>query len=279
MPCCFDALSAKLVEAKGFPITFASGFSVSAAHGLPDTGLLSYGEMEMAMRRIAGSLSSIPCIGDGDTGYGNAVNAKRTVAGYAAAGLGGIMIEDQVAPKRCGHTRDKMVVDRETAVSRVRAAVDASREAATKNGGSEEHAILVMARTDARATHGLDEALLRAQLFRDAGADICFVEAPQSVDEMRMVVTEVSGIPHMANCLTGGVTPMLSQKELDQLGFKLAAYPLDLLNASIVGMRKALDGLATGEGTPPADVSLPFAELQEVVGFPEYYAQEERYRT
>ena len=145
MPCCFDALSARLVEKANFSVTFASGFSVAAAHGLPDTGLMSFGEMEQAMRRITGSLEHIPCIGDGDTGYGNAVNAKRTVRGYAAAGLAGVMIEDQVAPKRCGHTRDKAVVDRPTALARVRAAVDASREAAA----NEEDSILILARTDA----------------------------------------------------------------------------------------------------------------------------------
>ena len=166
--------SAKLVEKAGFPLTFASGFSVAAVHGLPDTGLMSYGEMESAMRRITGSLQRISCIGDGDTGYGNAVNAKRTVRGYAAAGLGGIMIEDQVAPKRCGHTKDKSVVDRATAIARVRAAVDASREVAASTNSSP---LVIVARTDARATHGMDEAIARAQLFRDAGADVCFVEA------------------------------------------------------------------------------------------------------
>ena len=198
MPCCFDALSARLVEKAGFPVTFASGFSVAAAHGLPDTGLLSYGEMEQAMRRIAGSLDSIPCIGDGDTGYGNAVNAKRTVRGYAAAGLAGIMIEDQVSPKRCGHTQGKEVVDRATAVSRVRAAVEASREAAR----TEDDSILIVARTDARAILGLDEALTRARLFREAGADICFVEAPRSAEEMRSICEAIEG-PKMANMLAG----------------------------------------------------------------------------
>jgi 2-methylisocitrate lyase-like PEP mutase family enzyme len=145
MPCCFDALSARLVERAKFPVTFASGFSVSAAHGLPDTGLMSFGEMEASMRRITGALQEIPCIGDGDTGYGNAVNTKRTVRGYAAAGLAGVMIEDQVAPKRCGHTRDKAVVDRPTALARIRAAVDASREASA----NEDDSILILARTDA----------------------------------------------------------------------------------------------------------------------------------
>ena len=277
MPCCFDPLSARLVETAGFPVTFMSGFSVAAAHGLPDTGLLSYGEMEMAARRVAGALHTIPCIGDGDTGYGNAVNAKRTVQGYTAAGLAGIMIEDQVAPKRCGHTRDKAVVDRETAVSRVRAAVDASREAATARGGTADDAIVVVARTDARATHGLDEALTRARLFREVGADVLFVEAPRSVEEMRMVCSSVGGV-QMANLLQGGLTPELPPAELASIGFSLAAYPLDLINASIAGMRRTLTALHAGE-RPAANDSLPFEELQRVVGFPEYYDEEARYKT
>ena len=202
MPCCFDALSAKLVQKAGFPVTFASGFSIAAAHGLPDTGLMSYGEMESAMRRITDPIS-IPCIGDGDTGYGNAVNVKRTVRGYTMAGLGGIMIEDQVAPKRCGHTKEKAVVDRDTAVSRVRAAVDAAREVAAEGGAP----IVVVARTDARATHGLAEAILRAQLFREQGADVLFVEAPRTVEEMRTICDDVGGV-QMVNCLAGGLTPV-----------------------------------------------------------------------
>lgn len=275
MPCCYDALSARLVEASGFDVTFASGFSVAAAHGLPDTGLMSYGEMENAMRRIGGALDTIPCIGDGDTGYGNAVNAKRTVRGYVAAGLAGMMIEDQIAPKRCGHTRDKQVVDRATAVMRVQAAVDAAREAAHGDDASEDRLVIV-ARTDARATHGLDEALLRAQLFREAGADVCFVEAPRSVDEMRAVCRDVGGV-QMANMLAGGVTPELPPDELEELGFKLAAYPLDLLNASIAGMRRTLRSLKAHE-RPSADDTLDFSTLQEVVGFPQYYSEEARYR-
>lgn len=268
MPCCYDALSAKLVERAGFPVTFVSGFSAAAAKGLPDTGLLSYAEMEGVMRRVAGSLQSVPCIGDGDTGFGNAVNAKRTVRGYAAAGLAGMMIEDQVAPKRCGHTAGKAVVDRATAVARVRAAVDAARE---DRGGD----LVIVARTDARATHGLDEALRRCEEFAAAGADVTFLEAPRSVDEMRLYCESVPGVK-MANLLAGGLTPVLPAAELDGLGFKLAAYPLDLLNASIVGMRTTLASLKA-TGAPAAHLSLGFDELQAVLGFPEYDAEAARY--
>ena len=267
MPCCHDALSARLVERAGFPLTFVSGFAASAARGLPDTGLMSYGEMLEVMTSVGGALRSIPCMGDGDTGYGNAVNAKRTVQGYARAGMAGIMIEDQVAPKRCGHTRDKAVIGRDEAVARVRAAVDAARE------GSDD--ILILARTDARATDGLREAIERCQAFREAGADITFLEAPRTAEEMRAYCSEVDG-PKMANLLTGGVTPALPPTELEAMGYSIAAFPLDLLNASIVSMRAALEGLK--QGRPPQELSLPFEELQEVVGFKEYYEEEAKYK-
>ena len=175
--------------------------------------------------------------------------------------------------QRCGHTRDKAVVDRAAAVVRVRAAVDASRELVA----DEEDAICIVARTDALKTHGLDEALARALAFRDAGADVIFVEAPNSVAEMRTICREVGGVPQMANLLAGGLTPVLPPDELDEIGFKLAAYPLDLLNASIVGMRRALATIAATGKPPPAD-TLPFAELQRAVGFEAYYAEEARYK-
>ncbi len=163
MPCCFDALSARLIQRAGFDITFMSGFSTSAAKiGLPDTGFISYGEMLNAGRDIASAVS-IPVLADGDTGYGNAMNVKRTVRGYAQMGLASVMIEDQVAPKRCGHTKGKQVVNRAEAVQRIQAAVDAREEGAD---------ILILARTDARTCLGMDEALERVRLFEQAGADI-----------------------------------------------------------------------------------------------------------
>lgn len=264
MPCCHDALSARLVEQAGFELTFMSGFATSAArHGLPDTGLLSYGEMLDVARTLPEAVR-IPVLADGDTGYGNAMNVKRTVRGYARAGLACIMIEDQVAPKRCGHTRGKQVVSREDAEARLRAALDARDEGAD---------ILVMARTDARQTHGFDEALARARRFDELGADVVFLEAPESVEEMRTFCREVKA-PTMANMLEQGRTPILPPAELEAIGFKIAAYPLTLLMASIAAMQKALAELATGRHPEPA---MSFAELRTVVGFDDYYAAEERY--
>ena len=264
MPCCFDALSARLIERAGFPLTFMSGFAVSAARlGLPDTGLISYGEMLDQGRNLCSAVS-IPVIGDADTGYGNAMNVKRTVEGYARAGFACAMIEDQLAPKRCGHTRGKQVVERAEALARVRAAVDA-REAGAD--------ILVMARTDARAIHGLDEALWRAQAFADLGADILFVEAPRDEEEMARVCATTS-LPHMANMVEGGDTPVLPPARLEALGFRIAAYPLTLLNAAIGAMEQALAALEKG-GTPAG--LMPFARLREIVGFDAYDAEQAEY--
>jgi 2-methylisocitrate lyase-like PEP mutase family enzyme len=265
MPCCFDALSARLVERAGFELTFMSGFAVSAARlGLPDTGLISYGEMLDQGRNLCQAVS-IPVIGDADTGYGNALNVKRTVAGYAQAGFACAMIEDQRAPKRCGHTRGKQVVERDEACARIRAAVDARDEAGCD--------ILIMARTDARATHDLDEALERCQRFAELGADILFLEAPRSADEMRRLCRELPGVK-MANLVEGGDTPVLPPDQLEELGYKIAAYPLTLLSAASAAMMRALTSLARGE---EPDALLEFEELREIVGFPAYDAASGRY--
>jgi 2-methylisocitrate lyase-like PEP mutase family enzyme len=259
MPCCFDGLSALLIERAGFPLSFMSGFAVSAARaGLPDTGLLSYGEMLDQGRSVCAAVS-IPVIGDADTGYGNPLNVKRTIAGYARAGFACAMIEDQQAPKRCGHTRGKMVVERDEAFDRIRAAVAARDEGAD---------ILIMARTDARATAGLDEALYRARRFAELGADLLFVEAPASEDEMATICREVPG-HHMANMVEGGDTPILPPKRLEELGYRIAAYPLTLLNAATRAMNDALAALR--EGVTP-DGLLSFGELREIVGFEAYDA-------
>jgi 2-methylisocitrate lyase-like PEP mutase family enzyme len=264
MPCCFDAHSAKLIARAGFPLTFMSGFAVAATRlGLPDTGLISYGEMLDQGRNICAAVS-IPVIGDGDTGYGNALNVKRTVAGFAAAGFAAIMIEDQMAPKRCGHTRGKQVVERAEAEARIKAAVDARDEGAD---------ILILARTDARAVHGLDEALARARAFEGLGADIIFVEAPENTDEMR-AITGATSRPNLANMVEQGDTPVLAPGELEALGFKVAAYPITLLLAATRAMEDALDALKAGQS--PGNLAT-FSHLREVAGFDEYFAAEKKY--
>ena len=268
MPCCFDALSAKLIEEAGFPLTFMSGFAVAASRlALPDTGLISYGEMLDQGRTICEAVS-IPVIGDGDTGYGNALNIKRTVEGYARAGFAAVMIEDQRSPKRCGHTAGKEVVSRAEAVTRVRAAVDA-RERLRQAGRD----TLILARTDARATHGFAEALARAEAFAAAGADIHFIEALKDESEMKTFCDAVAG-PKMVNLLEGGKTPRLPAAELEAIGFALAAYPLTLLSAAIGAMRTSLDALKAGR---PAEGLMDFAELRRLVGFESYDREAARY--
>jgi 2-methylisocitrate lyase-like PEP mutase family enzyme len=268
MPCCYDALSARLIERAGFALTFMSGFAVSAARlALPDTGLISYGEMVAQGREITGAVS-IPVIGDGDTGYGNALNVKRTVRGYARAGFACVMIEDQLAPKRCGHTRGKAVVSRAEALARIRAAVDA-RDASRAAGAD----ILLLARTDARAPHGLDEAIARGRAFAELGADVVFVEAPRDEAELGRVGREIAA-PLMANLVEDGDTPLLPPHRLAALGFKIAAYPLTLLMASLRAMQDALARLRDGK---PVEHRLSFAELRELVGFDAYDREAERY--
>ncbi len=257
VPCCFDALSARLVERAGFPLTFMSGFAVSSARlGLPDTGLISYGEMLDQGRNICSAVS-IPVIGDGDTGYGNPINIRRTVRGYADSGFACIMLEDQESPKRCGHTRGKTIVGRDEAVTRIKAAVD-EREAGAD--------ILIMARTDARHTHGMKEALWRCQAFADQGADIIFLEAPKSRQEMEQFCTTIPGYK-MANIVEGGDTPTLPPQELESIGYKIAAYPLTLLSSAALAMNQALEALKQGA---PAPKMLSFSELREIVGFNDY---------
>jgi 2-methylisocitrate lyase-like PEP mutase family enzyme len=264
MPGCHDAISARLIQESGFEIGFMSGFAVSASRlGMPDTGLISYGELVEQGTNICRAVT-IPIIGDADTGFGSAQNIKRTVQGYARAGFACIMLEDQVAPKRCGHTEGKAVVGREEALMRIRAAVDA------RDAGED---ILIMARTDARVDT-LDEAIGRCRLFREIGADITFLEAPTNEAEMRRYCAEVDG-PKMANLIEGGKTPLLPPAQLEAIGYAIAVYPLTMLNVSIQAMRAALADLRSGER---AAAAMEFDELKQAVGFPAYYAEEARYK-
>ena len=267
MPGCFDALSAKLVADAGFKVTFMSGFAVSAARlGLPDTGLISLAEMLDSLRNCASGAARILLIGDGDTGYGNALNVQRTVVEYARAGAAAVMIEDQVSPKKCGHTRGKQVIGRDEARMKIRAAIDARRDAD----------ILILARTDARAVHGFDEALDRCRDFEMEGADIIFLEAPENELEMRRFCQAMRK-PCMANMVPGGKTPILPPQELQSIGYKLALYPVVLMSSVVAAMQAALAALRpeSKKAFPP---TVSFAELQQVVGFPDYWERETRYK-
>lgn len=267
MPSCFDGLSAKMIEQAGFDLSFMSGFAASAARlGAPDLGLMSYGEVLDQARNVT-EASSIPVIVDGDTGYGNAMNVYRTVSGFARAGCAGVLIEDQLSPKRCGHTPGKDVVSREEAFDRIQAAVDASRE---------DTDIVIMGRTDANHTHGLSEAIHRGQRYHELGAEIIFVEAPKSIDEMRTLCREVPGCK-LANIVEGGLTPDLPMSELEEIGYQMAVYPLTLLAASMQAMKLALDHIITD--TRQEASLMDFSELRNRIGFNEYYEASSRYET
>lgn len=274
-PAAYDGMSARLTELAGFDFAFMSGFSVSAARlAKPDAGLLSYTEMLDQGRCMHEATRSIPIIGDADTGYGNAMNVKRTVQGYAAAGFAGVLLEDQQWPKSCGHVRNKRVVPRNEAIARIEAACDARDE-----GGS---GIVIVARTDARQAESFQEALYRAAAFADAGADVVFVDALESEPEMRTLCASLLGVSNvhtMANMLEGGgKTPLLTPEALEDMGYKLCAYPLSLLGVSVNAMRSALIDLK--RGTVPMPPTLPaFSDLQALVGFPEYFDESAKYAT
>ena len=265
VPTCFDALSARLGQQAGFPVGFMSGFGVAATRlGMPDAGLISFTEMVDQLRSICNATPGLPMIGDGDTGYGNAMNVRRTVIEYAKAGAACIMIEDQVTPKRCGHFEGKQVVSREEARMKIRAAVEAGREAG----------ILILARTDARAVHGFEAALQRCRDFEEEGADIVFLEAPVSEQELRDFIRAMRQ-PTMANFAPGGKTPMLPQAVQKEIGVRLSVYH-PMLFSAVRAMQDALAALHSGDaGKAPAMAT--FDEVKRAVGLPEHDALECRY--
>ena len=265
MPCCYDALSAKMIEQSGFELSFMSGFATSAVKlGLPDTGLISYGEIIDQGRNICENVN-IPIIGDGDTGYGNEINVRRTVKGFYNAGFSAIMIEDQESPKRCGHTRGKKVISREDSITRMKAAID------ERDSGLD---ILIMARTDARFDLGINEAIARMKIFRELGADILFIEGPQNREEMYKICKELEG-PKMINLVEGGDTPILSFKELEDMGFRIAAFPLTILSASMKATKEVLNNFKNNIKNEKNLIS--FEEIQKIIGFKDYFALEKKY--
>jgi len=267
VPSCFDTLSAKLIEQANFDVTFMSGFAASASRiGSPDLGLMTFSEVFDQANNICNAID-IPMIVDGDTGYGNAMNVRRTLKECTKAGCAGILIEDQLAPKRCGHTPGKDVVGRNEAFDRIRAANDMRNEG---------YDILIMARTDANHTHGLNEAIERAQKFYDLGADILFVEAPKNKNEMITICNEVPG-HKIANIVEGGITPNLSMRELSDIGYKMAVYPLTVMSSAMKAMIKSLDLLMKDEDR--SDLLIDFKDLRKRVGFDDYYEISSKYET
>jgi 2-methylisocitrate lyase-like PEP mutase family enzyme len=258
LPGVFDGISARVANSLGFPALYMTGYgAVASALGVPDAGLASVTEMLDRVRCIAAAID-VPFIADGDTGYGGLLNVDRTVRAYAAAGAAGIQLEDQEIPKKCGHTEFRRVVPYADAVQKIRVAVDARPDSE----------FLIVARTDARYSEGLDEALRRAEGFLQAGADILFIESPESLEELRRIGETFRGAALLANMVEGGRTPFLSTAELQGLGFKVVLFP----GTGFLTAAKALrDGYAylrqngTSTGGP---AQTPFSEMNAMMGFP-----------
>ena len=263
-PGVFDPLSARVAEQSGANALYMTGYGVSASLlGKPDAGLVSYREMVDRVRAIC-EVTTVPLIADGDTGFGGLANVLQAVQGYENAGASAIQIEDQEYPKRCGHTRNRKVISTEDMVRKIELACETRQS----------NAFLIVARTDARTEHGLDEALSRAEAYRSAGADVLFVESPESLDEMRMINEQLSGTPTLANMVRGGKTPMLADAELRALGYDIAIHPVYLLGAAVTAMREALKTLnATGE---EASSAATLDELNTLVDFESVWALDER---
>ncbi|MGY2082406.1 isocitrate lyase/PEP mutase family protein [Blastococcus sp. SYSU DS0539] len=269
-PGAYDALSARLVEQAGFGAVYMTGFGTTASLiGRPDVGLLTGSEMVDNARRIVSAVD-VPVIADADTGYGNAVNVVRTVQLYEQAGVAALQLEDQVSPKKCGHMTGKAVIGTDEMVGKIRAAVTARRDPD----------LLVIARTDAVAVSGVDDAIARARAFAEAGADILFVEAPTSEEDIARVAEELRGTaPLVFNWAEGGKTPPLTYARMTELGFSLVIYPIGTLLAATAGMRSLLDVLKR-DGVPTAalDAVPTFGEFTDLVGLPEIQELEQRFR-
>jgi len=262
-------LGAKLVEQAGFPLTFISGYSVAATQlGMPDFGYLTQTEMVAVAKRVCGSVR-IPIIIDADTGYGNALNVIRTVNELIDAGAAGMFLEDQVWPKRCGHMKGKRVIPVDEQAQKIRAAADARR-------GRD---FFIVARTDARQVNGLEDAIHRCRRYKEAGADALFVEAPSNAEELGTIARELPP-PLVANMLEGGVTPLLTKRELEKIGFQLVVCPLTALYASAKAMQEMFSLLQTAGTTRTAlDRLISFQQFHDIIGLPAHYALDERYRS
>lgn len=256
-----------LAENAGFEAVFTSGFSLSATLlGIPDLGLLTMSENVERVRRIANSVS-IPLVADMDTGYGNAINVRRTIGEVIDAGVAGVILEDQQWPKRCGHMEEKRVVPAAEHARRLRAAADRRDEL--------NHDLLIIGRTDAREPHGLEEALERGRLYDRAGADVIFVEAPESREEMKRIANGFDA-PTFANMIEGGKTPYLTGMELADIGYDIVVYPLSPLFAATHALRETYEALYES-GTATDVATVDFEAFEELIDAPSYRDQERRY--
>jgi 2,3-dimethylmalate lyase len=267
-PGIFDMISVKIADEVGFNTLYMTGYGVTASHlGLPDAGITTYTDMVSRIQATK-TISATPLIADGDTGYGGLLNVQHTVRGYEAAGAAAIQIEDQEFPKKCGHLLGRKVIPLEDMVAKIRVAVD-SRDSSD---------FLIIARTDARTAHGLDEALRRAEAFDKAGADILFVESPETIEEMEIIGKRFDK-PLFANIVEGGRTPVLDRKTLEELGYSIAIFPALGFLVAAHAMREAFGQLKTEGSSDKIKTPLyPFEEFSALLGFDEVTAFDEKYR-
>lgn len=251
-PGAYDAWSAKLISKSGFQAVYMTGYGVSASVlGKPDIGLITLTEMVAAAKNIVDAAGDTPVIADADNGYGGNLNVMRTVQEYERAGVAAIQLEDQVTPKRCGHMEGKEIISKEEMVAKIKAAVSARKDPD----------ICIIARTDARAVNGFEDALERAKAYEEAGADIIFLEAPQSVDEMKKVAQCIKS-PLLANMVEKGKTPMLKNNELENIGYKIAIYPVSPLYAATKAVIDILSSINTDDTSS--------SSLEKMVDFPTF---------
>lgn len=268
-PGVFDMVSLRLADTFGFDALYMTGFGTVASHlGLPDAGLATYSDM-LGRVSVMAAMAKTPLIADADTGYGGLINLRHTVRGYEAAGAAAIQLEDQEFPKKCGHTLGRRVIPMEDMVQKIQVAVEARQDPN----------FLIIARTDARTSLGLDEAIRRAQSYALAGADILFVESPESEDEMRQIAQSLK-TPLVANMVEKGRTPVLSRDALEALGYKLAIFPVTALLASVHAMQNVYKQFQTQGSSADGQVPLfDFTDLTQLMGFEDIWEFEKRFGT
>ena len=268
-PGAYDALSARLIAQAGFQAVYMTGFGTAASVlGQPDVGLLTMSEMVSRAAALAAVVGDLPLIADADTGYGNPINVRRTIREYERAGVAALHIEDQVWPKKCGHMEGKQVIPMQEMVQKIHAAVEARQDPD----------FVIIARTDANAVNGFEDALQRGKAYCEAGADVLFIEAPRSLTELHTIAQTFPDVPLLFNWAESGKTPPLSLAEIRSLGFKLIIFPVSLLFAATYSMLKLLEILQQGEtSTPFASQMVTFAQFTKLIGLPEIQALEHHY--
>jgi methylisocitrate lyase len=268
LPGAYDALTARLAERAGFNACFTTGFGFAATVlGVPDYGLLTMSETMDRVRHVVQALS-VPLVADMDTGYGNALNVVRTVRECVALGVAGIILEDQEWPKKCGHFEGKRVIAAEEQAAKLRAAVEAR--------GDDD--LVIIGRTDARQPLGLEEAIRRGKMYREAGADIVFVEAPRSVEELQEVARAIPDAPLFANMIEGGKTPLLSSAELQELGYKMVVYPLSALFSAAKAVEETYRTLFDEKSTASRqEAMVSLGQFEEMIDVPAWQEIERKY--